>query len=167
MTHLLVTQLHFARSQFQHGFEGVTDAEAQKRILPMNSLSWIVGHLANQENGYWNVLAQDLNLAPGLNALVGFGKPASTPPMQEMWAIWQVVTASADRYLETLTPAILTTHLSRKGRTHDESVGTLLMRNIYHYWYHIGEAQGIRQAMGHTNLPPFIGDMTSAAYHPE
>ena len=36
-----------------------------------------------------------------------------------------------------------------------ESNGTLIMRVIWHYWYHIGEGQAIRQVLGHTDLPVF------------
>ena len=79
MTHLLVTQLRFVRSELVRALDSVTEEEAQRRILPMNCLSWIVGHLANQENFYWVLLAQDERLAPGLNDLVGYGQPASTP----------------------------------------------------------------------------------------
>ncbi len=38
----------------------------------------------------------------------------------------------------------------------------------YHYWYHLGEAHAIRQMLGHTGLPQFVGDMgIKAPYHPE
>jgi hypothetical protein len=43
----------------------------------------------------------------------------------------------------------------------------MLMRNIYHYWFHTGEAHAIRQILGHTQLPDFVGDMTVAMYLPE
>ena len=84
-----------------------------------------------------------------------------------MWAAWRTVTAAADEYLATLTPQILQTHLEWKGRTWPESVGTLLQRNLYHYWYHTGEASAIRQMLGHTQLPDFVGDMSAAVYRPE
>ena len=41
------------------------------------------------------------------------------------------------------------------------------MRNIYHYWYHTGEASAVRQMLGHANLPEFVGDINQAAYRPE
>ena len=43
------------------------------------------------------------------------------------------------------------------GRPHVESIGTMLLRVIDHYWFHIGEATAIRQMLGHTNLPEFVG----------
>jgi uncharacterized damage-inducible protein DinB len=165
-SHLLVSQLHFARSEFVRALEGVSEEDAIQRFMPMNCISWMVGHLANQEHRYWVVFAQKRDVAPGLYEQVGYGRPASTPPLKEMWAAWHKVTAEADKYLETLTPVILQEYLQRDGKPVDESVGTLLMRNIYHYWYHTGEASAVRQLLGQTNLPEFVGDMKMAAYRP-
>ena len=33
-----------------------------------------------------------------------------------------------------------------------QSVGSALRRVTYHYWYHTGEIQAIRQMLGHSNL---------------
>jgi uncharacterized damage-inducible protein DinB len=165
--HPLVTQLRFARSEFQRCLDGVSAKDAVHRFKPMNCISWIVGHLANQENTYWVVVAQGREIAPGLRELVGFGKPASTPPLDEMWAAWHTITAAADDFLDTLTTDRLQVFFERGGRVVDESVGTLLMRNIYHYWFHMGEAHAIRQMLGHRDLPQFVGDMSEAVYRPE
>jgi uncharacterized damage-inducible protein DinB len=167
MPHPLVTQLCFARSEFVRCLDGVSEEDGVKRLLPMNCISWIVGHLANQENGYWVYLAQGQALAQELRKLVGFGQPASTPPLAEMWAIWHEVTAAADRYLETLTPEIMLTHFERRGKPVPENAGTLLLRNIDHYWFHTGEAHAIRQMLGHENVPDFVGNISVAAYRPE
>ena len=167
MVHPLVTQLRFARSELVRCLEGVSDADARRRFEPMNCISWIVGHLANQENGYWVLVAQGETLVPNLNQLVGYGKPASTPPLEEMWATWRAIAGAADRYLDGLTPELLQTHLEWKGRRLPESIGTMLLRNIYHYWFHIGEAYAVRQLLGHSELPEFVGDMSVALYRPE
>jgi uncharacterized damage-inducible protein DinB len=166
-THPLVIQLRFARSEFSRCLEGVSDEDARRRLMPMNCLSWMLGHLANQEHRYWVMLAQGRALLPGLNDLVGFGKPASAPPLAEMRAAWATATQAADAYLDTLTPAILQTRLVRDGRPVPESVGTMLMRNIYHYWFHTGEAHAVRQMLGHAGLPDFVGGMETAVYVPE
>jgi hypothetical protein len=34
---------------------------------------------------------------------------------------------------------------------------------IYHYWYHTGENAAIRQNLGHTGLPNFVGDIDGEA----
>jgi hypothetical protein len=39
--------------------------------------------------------------------------------------------------------------------------------DMYHYWYHLGEAHAIRQMLGHQNLPQFVGNMSNAVYRPE
>ena len=166
-THLLVTQLHFARSEFVRGLDGLSEADGVIRWAPLNSLGWMVGHLANQEHRYWVMLAQGKELVPGLADLVGTGRPASTPSLTEMWSVWRTVTATADEYLNTLTAHRMDTFLLRDGRPVKESVGTMLMRTIYHYWFHAGEAAAVRQLLGHTGLPEFVGDMEAATYRPE
>ena len=167
MAHPLITQLRFARSEFIRCLDGVSEADATRRLLPMNCISWYVGHLANQEQAYWVFIAQDKIVVPGLNDLVGFGKPAVTPPLSEMWTAWQGVTAAADIFLESLTTDRLAEHMLFRGKPRPESIGTMLQRNIYHYWFHTGEAHAVRQQLGHTALPDFVGDMTSAVYRPE
>jgi uncharacterized damage-inducible protein DinB len=168
MTHPLVTQLRFARNELVRALDGMTDEEARRRFEPMNCISWMVGHLANQENTYWVFLAQGQILEPGLRDLVGYGKPASTPPLEDMWAAWRNVTGEADKYLDTLKTNMLTTHFDWQGEPMKESIGTMLQRVIFHYWYHIGESQAVRQLLGHNNLPEFVGDIdVEAPYRPE
>lgn len=158
MTHPLVTQLRFARSELMRGLEGLTAEEAEHRFMPMNSISWMVGHLANQEHSYWLRLAQAKNIAPDLNKMVGYGKPASTPPWDEILKTWEKVTTATDEYLDTITAAVLDQHFAWRDKEWREDIGTLLLRIIFHYWYHIGEIQAVRQNHGHTNLPDFVGD---------
>jgi uncharacterized damage-inducible protein DinB len=167
VAHPLVEQLRFARSEFVRGLDGVSEADGLVRQLPMNSLGWMVGHMANQEHRYWVMLAQGKELVPGLRQRVGTGRPASTPSIAEMWSVWQSVTPAADEYLDTLTVDGLGTYLMHEGQPIDESVGTMLMRVIYHYWFHTGEAAAVRQLLGHQNLPEFVGDMDAATYRAE
>ncbi|MBN1201860.1 MAG: DinB family protein [Anaerolineae bacterium] len=167
MPHLLVAQLRFARSEFMRCMEGVSEEDAVRRLEPMNCISWMVGHLATQENYLWVLSAQGIEMHLNLFDLVGYGSPPSTPPLADMFAAWKDITRAADTYLDTLTPAILQTHLAPQGKPMGESVGTSLLRNIFHYWFHTGEAHAIRQQLGHTNLPEYVGDMSDAIYRPE
>ncbi len=166
MTHPLTNQLRFARSELDRCLAGVSADDAVRRLQPMNAIGWIVGHLADQENRYWNLLGQGKTLAPGLRAVVGHGRPASTPPLGEMLSTWRLVTQTADLYLDTLTSDGLESHFVWRDRPLDETIGTMLLRNIYHYWYHIGEVSAIRQLLGHQNVPEFVGDMRSTPYTP-
>jgi hypothetical protein len=165
--HPLVTQLRFTRTEFIRCLKDVSSEDGVRRIMPMNCISWIVGHLANQEQAYWVLLAQERMVVPGLNDLVGSGKPASTPPLDEMWAAWHTITQATDPYLDTLSTTMLQTYFIYKGKPRPESIGTMLHRNIYHYWYHIGEAHAIRDMLGQRELPQFVGDMSEAFYRPE
>ena len=96
VTHLLVDQLRFARSEFARSLTGVSDEDARHRLGPMNCLSW---------QGY----------------------PLVARPVSP------------------------------------ESIGTMLLRMIGHYWFHTGEAQAVRQLLGHRNLPDFVGDIGQKA----
>jgi hypothetical protein len=164
MTHPLVAQLRFTRSEFVRGLTGLTDADARRRLSAMNCISWMIGHLAWQEQRYWLSRAQGRMLVPELNERVAYGKPASTPPLDEMWSAWRTVTEAADPWLEALT----TDRVGKPLADGLSNVGTFLLRTTYHYWYHLGEALAVRQLLGHPDLPQFVGDIDSQApYRPE
>ena len=168
MTHPLVTQLRFTRSEFQRALNGISDEDARRRIEPMNCISWMIGHVADQEQRYWMRWGQGKLVAPELETLVGFGRPASTPPLADMWAAWHAVVETADPYLDTLTTEKLQTTFVIDGKSVGENIGTLFYRALYHYWYHIGEARAVRQLLGHTDLPEFVGDIgRKGPYRPE
>src|SRR5262245_12902603 len=164
MAHPLVVQLRFTRSEFVRGLMGISDADARKRLPPMNCISWMIGHLAWQEQRYWLIRAQGRILLPELNENVAYGKPATTPPLDEMWVAWRTVTEAADPWLEGLT----TSGLQKPLADGLSSVGTFMRRTTYHYWYHLGEALAVRQLLGHRDLPDFVGDIDAQApYQPE
>ena len=164
MIHPQVDQLRFARAEFMRLLEGLPPEDAIRRLGPMNCISWMIGHLAYQEETYWVTIPQARTIHEELAELVGHGRPASTPPLDEMLAAWQAITAAADGYLVTLTEEKLGERHHWRGREMPETVGTMLLRNIYHYWFHIGEAHAVRQQLGHGELPQFVGRFGDAAY---
>lgn len=166
MPHPLVDQLRFTRGEWSRAFEGVPGAEAERRFGSMNSMAWLVGHLAWHEQISWLERAQGRTLEPAV-ARFGFGEPGSTPVLDEAWRAWRAITTAADPYLDTLTSEGLLAHWDVKGAPHRESVGTTLRRLTYHYWFHLGESQAIRQMLGHTDLPVFVGNINRAPYRPE
>jgi len=159
----LIDQLRFARSEFQRSLASITDEDARRRFLPMNSISWMIGHLAWQEQRYFVTLGQGKIVAPRVNELTANGQPASTPPLADMWADWEEVTRTADTFLDEITGDRLTEHFMMNGRQVPESIGTRILRTTYHYWFHNGEAQAVRQLLGHTDLPEFVGDIGDEA----
>lgn len=164
MTHPLVEQLRFTRSELRRALAGITDDEARTRFGAINSMSWIICHLAGQERRYWLIRAQGVtDLVPVLDEWGGYGKPASTPPLADAWEAYDAAIAAVDPYLDGLTAERLQEFYVIDGRQHDESIGTMLLRVIYHYWFHIGEAYAIRQMLGHSGLPEFVGDIGAGA----
>lgn len=168
MIHPLVDQFRFTRSEWLRGLEGVSEDDAAHHFGQMNCISWIVGHLAWHEHRYWLELAQGKMLFPILNQVYASRAPMSTPSLNEMLEIWNSVTQAADPFLDALTSEILQSELLRNGKSVDQSIGSALRRMTYHYWYHIGEIQTIRQMLGQANLPQYVGDIEAEApYRPE
>jgi uncharacterized damage-inducible protein DinB len=163
MVHPLVEQLRFARSEFRRGLEGVTDEEGQKRFEPMNCIGWNVGHLTWQEQRSWLTFAQSQTPLPDIEEAFRYGAPASTPRLSDTWRAWEQITQAADPWLDAMTDDVLETHLVRDGKETEYIYGSLLLRMIYHYWYHTGENAAIRQSLGHTGLPDFVGDIDGEA----
>jgi hypothetical protein len=161
--HPLVAQLRFTRSEFLRGLRGVSDDEGRVRFGAMNCLAWNVGHLAWQEQRYFLTVAQGLTPRPDIGERFASGGPASTPALSEALEAWHTITAEADPWLDTLTGAGMLAHPVRNGRPISRTVGSLMQRTIYHYWFHNGENQAIRQQLGHTRLPQFVGDIDEEA----
>jgi len=164
VTHPLVTQLRFTRGEWIRGLSVVSDEEASRRFGAINPIAWMIGHLAWQEQLYRLERAQDRIVVPEVKRF-GYGKPLSVPPLDEAWAWWRAVTTAADPYLDGLVGAKLTRRWRRESS--NETPGTKLHRTTYHYWFHLGESQAVRQLLGHTRLPTFVGGFGKSRYRPE
>ena len=168
MAHPLVDQLRFTRSEFMRAVKGVSDQDARKRLLPMNCISWNIGHLAWQEQRYFLSFGQGQMLLPDINEEFASGAPASTPALRDVLKAWRTITRAADPWLDSLTSAKLQQFVIHQGKPTARMYGNLLQRVIYHYWYHLGENMAIRQKLGHTHLADFVGNIDrQAPYHPE
>ncbi len=163
MIHPLVTQLYFTRSEFQRALEGLSEDDARKRILPMNCISWNVGHLAWQAQRYFLSFAQDKILIPRIQEEYRYGAPASTPALAEMQEAWQTITRAADEWLDALTTEKLLEVYHHPSGEWSTRYGNLLQRVIYHYWYHTGENMSIRQSLQNQGLQDFVGNIDDEA----
>ena len=157
----LVEQLRFTRSEFRRGLRGTPEAEGARRLDPMNSIGWIVAHMAWHEQRYWLTRAQELTPRAELNEIAANGGPATTPSLKAMLAAWAEVTAAADPWLDGLRAADLLEALPGTGPR--RSIGSALQRVTYHYWFHTGEILAIRQVLGHRRLPEFVGNIDDEA----
>jgi uncharacterized damage-inducible protein DinB len=169
MVHPLVEQVRFARSEFRRCLARVSPEDAERRRLPMNSIGWIICHLAGQERRFWLIRAQGrTEVAPELDTWGAMDQPANTPPLDEAWVAWETVTAAVDPYLDALTQELLLERLVVNVEPMKSTIGTMLRRATYHYWYHTGEANAIRQLLGHQHVPEFVGEIQrEAPYRPE
>jgi len=162
--HPMVTQLRFTRAEWVRGLKHVTAEEASRRFGPINPIAWMIGHLAWQEQLYWLERAQGTTVAPEVKQF-GYGKPLAVPLLEDAWRWLRAVTTAADLYLEGLAGAQLTRRWKRESS--QETPGTKLHRTTYHYWFHLGESQAVRQLLGHANLPTFVGGFGKSQYRPE
>lgn len=165
MSLALVEQLRFTRTEWQRGLAGISASDAGRRIAPMNSLSWMIGHLAWHERLVWVERGQGATVEPILDAVAN-GAPASTPPLDAMWAAWERIVERSDVVLAPMTTDGLGRSLAFDRRADPPAAGTELLHVIYHYWGHIGEASAVRQLLGHAGPPEFVGDIDRLApYH--
>jgi len=151
---------YLTRKEFERNLRGLTDEDARKRVGPMNCISWIIAHVANQHRTFfvdWPAGRKtDQRYAP-----YGYGSPASQPPLEEALSLLQDACRDADAWLQTATRDSLqdrSTCTSPEG----ENGGTLLVRNIFHTWCHLGEISSIRQTLGHK--PPEFVNMYKWSY---
>jgi hypothetical protein len=166
MPHPLVDQLRFARRQFGVAVAGTPEADGARRLEPMNSIGWIVSHLAWHEQAYWLQRAQGITVRPELDDAGASGKPATTPSLTAMLEAWEAVKEAADPWLDARTTTDL--FQSVPNSPSPRLIGNSLLRVTYHYWFHTGEIMAIRQVLGHAGLPEFIGDIDSLApWRPE
>ncbi len=160
MPHPLVEQLRFARSEFARGLDGVPEADGLRRFEPMNSIGWIVAHMAWHEQRYWLTRITGATLVPDLNEIAANGGPATTPSLRRMHEAWAMVTAAADPILDALDEAALQREL---GGSPPRLIGNAILRVTYHYWFHTGEVLAIRQLLDHPERPEFVGDIDGKA----
>ena len=146
----------------------MTEADASMHCGQMNSISWIVGHLTWQEQRYLLHRSQGIMLLPEIQKRFAFGAPMSTPSLAEVLKAWSTVTAATEAFLDSLTTGDLLRDLPLNGRQTGQSQGSAIRRLTYHYWFHIGEIQAIRQILGHKRLPVYVGDIEGKApYRPD
>ena len=168
MAHPLIDQFRFTRSEWLRGLENISDEDGARHFGPMNCISWNVGHLAWHEQRSWLQFAQGRLIFPELNTIYAYGAPMSTPSLKKTLGIWHQVTTAVDPFLDTLTSATLQNDLLREGKSVGQSLGSAMRRITYHYWYHLGEIQAIRQMLGHKGLPDYVGRLEAQApYRPE
>jgi hypothetical protein len=161
VTHPLVEQVHFTRAEWRRALRGISEEDGSRKIEPINTIGWTVGHLAWQEQLYFLTRAQGRTPVPLLNEVAASGGPPSRPSLKQMTAAWKKVTGQVDAWMEPLTTADLLAELPPPGGK--RTVGDAIRRMTYHYWFHIGEILALRQLMDHPRRPEYVGDIEGQA----
>jgi hypothetical protein len=158
--HTLVDMLFLSRREFERNLVGLSDEDARKRIGPMNCISWIIAHVANQHHMFFVAWAQGKEVDSRFSPY-DYGKPASRPPLEEAMALWRDACTGSEDWLKAVTDEILKEipTVTTPGR---ENLGALMIRCIFHTWCHLGEISSIRQVLGHK--PPQFVNMYNWAY---
>src|SRR6266566_790037 len=166
--HPLVDQLRFTRSEWLRGLRGVTEEAGARHFGQMNSIGWIVGHLAWQEQRYLLHRPQGIMLREDIQRDFTTGGPMSTPSLAETLAAWRSITKATEPFLDQLTTKKLLVDLPLNGKRSGQTQGSAIRRMTYHYWFHIGEILAIRQQLRGKGLPEYVGSIEAKApYRPE
>jgi len=166
--HPLVDQLRFTRSEWLRALKGVSDDAGARHFGRMNSIGWIVGHLAWQEQRYLLYRPQGIMLREDIQRAFTTGGPMSTPSLAQTLAAWRSITKATEPFLDQLTTKKLLVDLPLNGKRSGQTQGDAIRRMTYHYWFHIGEILAIRQQLGEQRLPEYVGSIEAKApYRPE
>ena len=152
--------MEITRKEFERNLNGLTDEDARKRIEPMNCISWIIGHVANQQHTFFVDWPQGKE-GDARYRDFGYGSPASQPPLEGVMTLWRDACDEADVWLQAATSDSLQVR-SQPTSPERENGGALLVRCIFHTWCHLGEISSIRQILGHR--PPEFVSMYGWAY---
>ena len=164
----IVEQLRFTRGEWLRALAGVKPKDALVHHGQMNSIGWIVGHLAWQEQRYLLIRPQGVMLREDIQRDLTTGGPMSTPPLARTLAAWKQITKASEPFLDKLTTRALLRDLPLNGKRSGQTQGDAIRRMTYHYWFHIGEILAIRQVIGGKRLPEYVGALEQKApYRPD
>ena len=100
--HPIVEQLRITRSEWLRALAGVKPSDATVHHGAMNSIGWIVGHLAWQEQRYLLLRPQKIKLRQDIQQAFTTGGPMSTPALKDTLTAWKQITRASRRLSEGL-----------------------------------------------------------------
>jgi len=160
MAHHLVRYVWHVRRELERALDGISEEDLNKEVHGLNSIAWMIGHLANQEQAYWLLFRNEELIDKNLrhyNNKVEEGKDFA-----ELFELWKTITNRSNAWLETAT----TSDLENTFEKAKENTGSLMTRVIGHYYFHIGQIATIRKLLGY-DVPGFVGSQEGAYYSVE
>ncbi|MDQ3396670.1 MAG: DinB family protein [Deinococcota bacterium] len=158
----LVRYVQHVRRELLRATDGVLADDLERSHHGVNSVAWMVGHLAAQEQAYW----LETRGTVLYRTLTGYRRavPQRMDDAQTLLAQWREVTSAADVWLTGLSEDDLRRRLPLPGAVVvPENVGSLLTRVIGHYYLHIGQITVVRKMLGYP-VPSFVGSQEGAYY---
>ena len=141
--------------------EGLTDEEMMFQPKPgLNHPLWLLGHIAESENGLILSFCKGENLLPeGWHGKFGIGsKPDADaggyPSKDEILAHMEKVHAAAVAYVESLTPDDLDRrppgidHLPERAQEMFSTIGKCIYHHVGHACAHAGQITMLRRLLG-------------------
>lgn len=150
----LVRLLWDAFDELERVAEALPTPGQGRAIGRLNAGSWVVAHVAQQQEAYWCTGAQGLDPDAWLAGVeVGFGSEPSVPDYRESLAAFARIRAAAIPYLRSLRAEDLDMVMeSAGGSRRGETVGDLLVRSVGHLFVHTGELATIASLVGAPDL---------------
>ncbi len=160
MAHHLVRYVWHVRRELERSLENISEADLNREVGGLNSIAWMIGHLAMQEQAYWLFFRGEELVEKNLKA---YGSKVEDPKeFAELFELWKSITEQSNGWLETAT----TSDLENQFEKAKENTGSLLTRVIGHYYFHIGQIATIRKLLGY-DVPGFVGSQEGAYYEAE
>lgn len=144
-----------AWDQFNRAVDALPVPGQGSALGRLNAGRWIVAHVAEQQDQYWNVAAQHLEADPALaEGGERSGSAATSPLYDEARTALRRVQERALPFLLSLTgdglPAVVRT--SRLPGRDDQNLPELLDRSAAHLFAHAGELATIASLVGAPDL---------------
>ena len=99
---VVTDMLRLTCKEFDRNLAGLNDDDARKRIEPMNCISWIIAHVANQHHTFF-VAWQQEKAAETRFLPYGYGSPASQSHLEEALSLWHDATGDTEVWLKSVT----------------------------------------------------------------
>lgn len=164
MTSTLVGAIFDMWLDVDRAFAGLSEADALERHGGGSAFAWTLAHIAGFEDGQFNVRMRQQVRHPVLSdqyERIARESPGSADAWTDIQRALQEVRQQVRAYLEPMTEADLAMLMAPPTRNGPEQpLRVLLMRDIAHTYYHVGEVAAKRDQLGQRT-----GDYPSAWEH--
>jgi hypothetical protein len=155
MSEKVVELLYQAWADADNAVRGLKDVEAEARRGGLNSVAWIVGHLGQQVDSWFNVRFQGREPNSVLaSPLLQTGAIGTAPSWAEVVHATREARENARVFLDMVSDADLERVVPYTGsieylRPRGLQLRYALMRTAAHHFQHVGEILTLRALMGH------------------